>query len=141
MAGTDSILTSTKKGLGIIESDESFDVDIITFINAAFGTLFQLGVGPQDDTFMIEDKTATWAHFMGDNKNINAVKAFMVLRVRIDFDPPQSGPAMESIRKSLAEYEFRLNVATDTTGRLNPVTPAEDPLDVIFADGYSVARY
>ena len=43
---TDSILTSTKKILGIAEVYEVFDLDIITHINATFSVLDQLGVGP-----------------------------------------------------------------------------------------------
>ncbi len=41
-----SILTSTKKILGIAEDYIVFDLDIMTYINAAFSTLTQLGIGP-----------------------------------------------------------------------------------------------
>jgi len=42
----ESILISTKKVLGLPEGDEAFDLDVITFINSAFSTLDQVGVGP-----------------------------------------------------------------------------------------------
>ena len=51
----DSILTSTKKLLGITEEDISFDLDIIMHINSVFAILTQMGVGP-DEGFYIEDK-------------------------------------------------------------------------------------
>ena len=52
----ESILTSIKKLLGIEESYEIFDPDIILYINSAFSTLTQLGVGPEKG-FSITDKT------------------------------------------------------------------------------------
>ena len=44
----DSILNDIKKLLGIMESYEHFDADIIIHINTAFSTLTQLGVGPSE---------------------------------------------------------------------------------------------
>ena len=41
-----SILLSTKKVLNVSPDDPSFDMDILTFINSAFSTLHDLGVGP-----------------------------------------------------------------------------------------------
>ena len=67
-----SILTSTKKILGIAEDYTAFDLDIITHINSVFTTLQQLGVGPVEG-FMIEDALPTWEHFLGDDKRLNSV--------------------------------------------------------------------
>ena len=61
-----SILNDIKKLLGIMESYEHFDVDIIIHINTAFSTLTQLGVGPSEG-FSITNKTETWADFIGDD--------------------------------------------------------------------------
>lgn len=44
MSGT--ILGTTKKLLGLAEEYTVFDQDIIVFINNAFFTLHQLGIGP-----------------------------------------------------------------------------------------------
>ncbi len=51
---TESILTSIKKLLGIEESYEHFDADIIMHINSALMILTQLGVGPSEG-FSISD--------------------------------------------------------------------------------------
>jgi hypothetical protein len=51
-----SILTSTKKILGVSANYTAFDLDIITHINSVFSTLNQLGVGPANG-FMIEDSS------------------------------------------------------------------------------------
>ncbi len=41
-----SILTSTKKILGVAANYTAFNLDIITHINSAFAILNQLGIGP-----------------------------------------------------------------------------------------------
>ena len=54
----DSILTSIKQLLGIMEDYEHFDKDIIMHINTVFMVLRQLGVGPEEG-FSISDKSTT----------------------------------------------------------------------------------
>lgn len=110
---TDSILDTTKKLLGISPDDPSFDLDIVTHINTVFFTMQQLGVGPAEG-FMITDNTAVWNDFIQDKTNINAVRSYMGLRVRLLFDPPAMSFVLESIKKQIEEYEWRLNVAADS---------------------------
>lgn len=108
----DSILTSTKKLLGITEDYEHFDPDIIMHINAVFLILNQMGVGP-DTPFSITDKSATWEDFSSDISKIEMVKSYMGNKVRQMFDPPQSGTVAESLKNIIAEQQWRLNVACD----------------------------
>ena len=105
----DSILDSTKKILGLDPEYDVFDVDIITHINTAFFTLNQLGVGPAEG-FMILDNTSTWALFSEGQVNLNAVKTYVYLRVRLLFDPPQTSFAISAMEKQIQELEWRLNV-------------------------------
>ena len=109
----DSILNTTKKLLGIEPDYTAFDLDIITHINSVFTTLQQLGVGPED-SFFISDATPTWSDFIGDEKNINSVKTYVGLRVRLLFDPPTTSFAIESFQNQLKELEWRLNVQVET---------------------------
>lgn len=113
-----SILTSTKKILGIDEAYEAFDVDIITHINSIFSVLHQLGIGP-DDGFMIEDKTPTWDQFI-DDPRLNTVKSYMYLRVRLLFDPPTAGYAIDSLKEQYKELEWRMNVYREGESWVNP---------------------
>lgn len=106
---TDSILNSTKKVLGIAEDDDSFDLDILMHINTVFTTLHQLGIGPLDG-FMIEDSETTWSDYLEDNTNLNAVKSYMYVRVKLLFDPPSTSFAIEAMQKQVTEFEWRLNV-------------------------------
>lgn len=108
----DSILTSIKKMLGIAEEYTPFDIDIILHINSVFMILNQLGVGPSS-VFRIEDDSATWSDFTEDKLDVEAVKSYIYLKVRLLFDPPSSSAAMESINRLISELEWRLNVAAE----------------------------
>lgn len=111
MSNADSILDTTKKLLGFESDYTAFDLDIITHINAVFFTLTQLGVGPSTG-FLITDKEANWTDFTG-TENLNAVKSYMFMRVRMMFDPPTTSFHLESLKKMAEEIEWRLLVHTD----------------------------
>lgn len=108
----ESILTSIKKLLGITEEYTHFDADIIMHINSVFMILNQLGVGPAEG-FYIEDKTSTWDEYLSDPAQLQAVKSYMHLKVKMLFDPPSSGTVMNSMTQMINEFEWRLNVAVD----------------------------
>lgn len=110
----ESILTSIKKLLGISEDYEQFDADIIMHINTVFLNLAQLGVGPSNG-FFIEDSSATWSDFVNieDNAQLQAIKTYVYLKVKLLFDPPLSSSVIESINRMIAELEWRLNVAVE----------------------------
>lgn len=111
----ESILTSIKKLLGIDESYEHFDADIIMHINSVLAILVQLGVGPAEG-FFIQDKAKTWADFLGeDSALLEGVRTYVYMKVRLIFDPPTSAAAIESMTKLAHEFEWRLNVAGDKT--------------------------
>lgn len=111
----ESILTSIKKLLGITEDYEHFDTDIIMHINTVFMILMQLGVGPTNG-FSISDDSTVWSDFLTSNQQLEAVKTYMYLRVKMMFDPPQSGTVTQSTENLIKELEFRLNVEVDPGG-------------------------
>ena len=109
----ESILTSTKKYLLIDEAYEAFDQDIIMHINTVLRRLNQLNVGVQN--FYITDKTATWDQFLPgeDEARYNQAKAYVYLRVRMLFDPPQSSSVMKAMEDNMREYEYMLYLEAD----------------------------
>ena len=118
-----SILTSTKKILGLDADYTAFDLDIITHINPAFSTLTQLGVGPAEG-FMIEDEREKWDDFIdidSDNQ-LNSVKSYVFLRVKQLFDPPQTSYLIDSTERQIEQLEWRLNVHREETAWVNPET-------------------
>lgn len=115
----DSILTGTKKILGIAEDYTAFDLDIITHINTVFSILTQLGIG-EVTGYMIEDKTADWSDFLGDDITLNSIKTYMYLKVRLLFDPPTTSYALASMKEQVSELEWRLNVNREGTSWTSP---------------------
>lgn len=109
---TDSVLTSIKKMLGILEEYEQFDSDLIMHINSTFSILTQLGVGPSKG-FLIEDKNTAWSDFVSDESRMMLVKSYMFLKVKLLFDPPLSSAVLECYKKQIEEYEWRLNVIAE----------------------------
>ncbi len=128
MAVTDkSILDTVKKVIGIGPADTSFDEDVIQAINTAFSTLNQLGVGPVD-SLNIEDSTTMWSAFIGDEKNIAAVKSYVGLRVKMLVDPPSTSFAIAAKEKQIEQMEWRLMEVAEASARATSlVTP--DPED------------
>lgn len=108
----ESILTSIKKMLGIQEDYDHFDADIIMHINTVFMTLTQIGVGPSDG-FYIEDDTTTWLEFVPELNDLQAIKTYIYLKVKLVFDPPTSSTVLEAMTKQANELEWRLNVAAE----------------------------
>lgn len=108
----ESILTSIKKMLGIVEEYTHFDQDLIIHINSVLMILTQMGVGPSTG-FSISDETATWEDFLGTDTRFESVKSYIYLKVRLLFDPPQSSALIESTNKLVSELEWRLFVAAD----------------------------
>ena len=119
---SDSILTSTKKILGIEDNYTAFDQDILMHINSVFSTLNQLGIGP-DVGFAIEDNVATWDTFLAGDLRLNSVKTYVYLRVRILFDPPATSYLLTAMKEQIQEIEWRLNVHREGVSWINPNPP------------------
>jgi len=115
----DSILTSIKKLLGIDESIEDFDLDLIIHINSVFMILNQMGVGPEEG-YTISSKDNVWSEFTNDNNSIEAVKSYVYLKTRLMFDPPTGSSALvESINNMIKELEWRLYIVGENQKYLN----------------------
>ena len=108
----ESILTSIKKLLGPEEDNTQFDDDIIIFINGAIMRLNQLGIGPSTG-YAITGKDNKWSELIGARKDLDAVKTYIYLKVRLVFDPPQSGFLVDAIKGQITELESTLNIQAE----------------------------
>ena len=134
MNNEESILIYVKKLLGIQEDYTHFDPDVIYGINAAFGVLTQLGVGPEEG-FMISDDSAKWNDFVSDNTRLSLIKPYVYLKTRLLFDPPSSNALIDAFNKTINEYEWRLYVASDGNDSLpKALDTIEKGLDIIIAN-------
>jgi hypothetical protein len=109
---TDSILNDIKKLLGIDNTYTEFDTDIIIHINSVFMILNQLGVGPESG-YRITGSLNTWSEFTNNEYEMESVKSYIYLKVRMMFDPPQSSALMQAMNEQIKELGWRLNVAND----------------------------
>lgn len=109
---SNSILSSVKKLVGILEDDKSFDVDIMLNINAALSTLFQLGV--LQKPFTVVSKTDTYADLLpgAPEDIVNQVKMYLVYKTRLGFDSSTlSGTVIEVLKEMIKEAEWRLMIS------------------------------
>jgi len=112
MAVEESIFKSIKALLGPDADYDVFDPDILIFINTALSTLTQIGIGPASG-FRITGETETWSDLLGSYEDLESVKSYIYLKVRLLFDPPSNSAVMNAYQETCNELEWRLNVAVD----------------------------
>ena len=109
----DIILTEVKRMLSIDPSVNEFDIDIVSHVNSAFFTLFQLGIGPSTPFSITTD--TTWASFETIIPK-QVILDYLFLKTKLIFDPPTSSPLIEAMKDRISELEFRMNIYTDNGG-------------------------
>lgn len=128
---TKSILFTVKKMLGLDETYDAFDQDVITNINSVFLTLNQLGVGPSG--FQITGDSEEWSDFV-DPAKYPGIQSYVYLKTRLLFDPPTNSFLVDNIQKQIAEFEFRLNVQAEYVDTNDEVETSQfDPLLATFS--------
>lgn len=114
MDTTTSILESVKKQLNIEQDTTEFDSDILSLVNGAFFSLYQVGVGGSTP-FQVSDSSTTW----GDISSIvplDVILDYVVLKTKLIFDPPQSSQVVTAYQDRLSELEFRMSIEVDNGG-------------------------
>lgn len=123
METRESILNTTKMNLGLTPDYTPFDLMIITYINATFSTLQQLGVGPVDG-FVVVDENSKWEEFVipdDPGPQIEAVKTYIALKVKMLFDPPTTSFVLDALKNQVQELEWRMNVRRESTEWVDPL--------------------
>jgi len=109
---TNSILNTIKRMIGALPDYEAFDTELIVHINSAIMALTQIGVGPEEG-FYISDENQTWEDFLGERKDIEAVKQYIFAKVKIAFDTNMSSVTLAAFQEIVKETEFRISVNVD----------------------------
>lgn len=120
----DSILRSTKKVLGLDAAYTPFDPDIITYINGALAILDQLGLNTTDGVYISDDET-TWEALGLPANQLNLLRNYVLLKVRMIFDPPTTSFAIEAMKTQISEFEWRLSVNRENAIPIPVVIPEE----------------
>lgn len=115
----DSILKDIKHRVGPSADYDYYDVDILDAINTAFSILTQLGAGPEDG-FEVTGENETWDDFVTDKTVKGLVRTYVYNKVRLIFDPPNSGSVASAMEEQNKEYEQRISYwVDDQTGGLS----------------------
>lgn len=102
----ESILKYVRQASGLGIDDTSFDTDLMTYINSALGSITQQGAG--NPMVIVNGEDVKWSDFLDDEAQYNSpirtmTIEFVVIQVRILFDPPPPGT------QTYMEYKLREN--------------------------------
>lgn len=127
MLADTSILISTKKYLGLVETYTIFDDELITLINGVFAQLYTLGVGPSEP-FEISSEGELWSSFLGTNTHINEVSLYVFLNVQLLFDPPSSSYVLTAKQAQISKLEYELYLTCDPDVPTQTITSDSDDI-------------
>ena len=60
------------------------------------------------------DTSIRWSALLPSGKDFEAVKSYTGMKVRSLFDPPTSSVVADSMNRTIAELEWRLNAEAET---------------------------
>jgi len=112
MALETSILKTIRAALGILPTITDFDSELIVAINSALMAVSQLGIGAEEG-YLITGEDELWSQFIGDATNIEAIKSYILLKCRLEFDPPGTSFLLAAFERQLTELAWRLMVEVD----------------------------
>lgn len=111
---TKTILSDIKSMLSV-EYGDSFDKEILLFINSAVMEVYQLGCCTHQNE-VTED--TTWGDILSTDDmkmSVSFVKKYIYIRTKLSFDPPTSGFYTTALEKELDELKYRLIVQAEGT--------------------------
>ena len=129
-----SVLNSVKTLIGVSPSDGAFDSEIRMDINGVLLTVQQLGYTLKRTC--ITDSSTLWSDLFLDKEFNHLVVTYIYLKVRLLFDPPQSGVLNEALERQIKEVEWRIMVEVEFVNREVPkIEPVLDSAGNRFDDG------
>ena len=114
MADETKVLSTTKKLLGLMDDDQSFDLDVLLGINTSLTVLKQLGLS---SPLSAVTSSTTWTQLLpGDHPELEMVKSYMYFKTRKQFDPPSSSNMNSAMDSMITELEERISYYVDPVG-------------------------
>ena len=112
----ESILSTIKKLIGFEDDYTQFDIDLIIHINTAFASLAQIGSNLKEG-FSITDKNNLWSEYTTNTAILEPVKMYVYLKTKMVFDPPASSMVIETVKQTINELEFRIQISADSSNK------------------------
>lgn len=109
-----SMLKEIRSYCDIPEDDTCFDTTLKIHTNGAIFELEQVGVDPKD--FILSNDTQSWADYLGERKDLELVKTYICMYVKLNFDPPANSFLVASIEQKLERFAWRIREHTEPKG-------------------------
>lgn len=103
------VITDVKQMVGASIYDDSFDVNIVISINSALAVLSDIGISEVDNVSLKIGDTMTWDELLKGRTDIEYIKSYIQLKVKMLFDPPSSAALLDAYNRQIQEFEWRLN--------------------------------
>lgn len=104
-----NVITDVKQMVGASIYDDSFDVNIVISINSALAVLSDIGISEVDDVSLKIGDTMTWDELLDGRSDIEYIKSYVQLKVKMLFDPPSSSALLDAYNRQIEEFEWRLS--------------------------------
>ena len=111
----DSVLMTVRDAIGLEKDDDSFDTELIIYINGAISELLQAGVGNE---VIVTGEDTKWSDLVVNDSGSVSMKLvglsimYVVLNVKVHFDPPQVNTQNVMV-EAMNQAIWRLAVAWD----------------------------
>ena len=102
-----TIFQDIKNSLDVNTEDTAFDDELMLLLSTTFGIVSQLGAH-ESKNFKFR-KESTWDDYFAvtNNGDKELVKAYVLLKVRLAFDPPTAS-TLQFIKEYVKELEWRV---------------------------------
>lgn len=107
----EKILASIKSMLGVEQSIDAFDNELIMHINAAISELTQGGVGPQNG-FTVTT-SSTWSEFSDKVTVVSPSREYVFCKTKLIWDPPTNSFICDALSKRAEECYWRAYIESD----------------------------
>lgn len=115
------ILVGVRPLCNVDENDDSFDQQLIPYINGQIMMAHQFGIGYNG--FIVTGTGETWRDWLGDDGyKISAAITWLGLTVRQLFDPPTGGEK-ETIERTVDKMEWMLRSKSESEGLVQQYVP------------------
>lgn len=117
---SNSVLNTIKEMIGPSQFYDTYTQDLIVLINSSLMVLAQMSVVKEGTR--IKDETTTWSDIVDDRADLEGIKEYIYLKVKLTFDPPASSTIQASYADRAKELEWRLYAFSDIIGQKQETT-------------------
>ena len=112
---SNSVLNTVKEMIGPSQGYDVFDTDLLVLINSSLNVLAQKSI--VKDGTKIKDETTTWEEILEGREDLEMIKEYLVLKVKMIFDASGSATIQQAYEKRANELEWLMYAFSDIIGK------------------------